>query len=105
MTPPRSSRPSPAARPRSPAAPGPRPSPRPCVTPGAIQIAEINPSSGFSLGETIGTARVAWVAGGSLPRVQCVRVRHTGNVISGFQIELLRVSLRIRSSADCPRRY
>ncbi|HET9103453.1 MAG TPA: hypothetical protein VFN55_08870 [Solirubrobacteraceae bacterium] len=73
--------------------------------PGQIQIAEINPSSGFALGATLGTARVAWVVGGSLPRVQCVRVRHTGNVISGFGIELLRVSLRIRSNADCPSRY
>ena len=72
---------------------------------GSIQIAEINPSSGFALGGTIGTARVAWVAGSSLPRVQCVRVRHTGNVISGFGIELLRVSLRIHSNADCPTRY
>jgi hypothetical protein len=73
--------------------------------PGDLQIAEINPSTGFSLGSTIGTARVAWVAGGSLPRVQCVRVQHTGDVLSGFGIRLLRVSVRIRSDADCPSRY
>ena len=73
--------------------------------PGELQIAEINPSTGFALGATVGTARVAWVAGGSLPRVQCVRVQHTGDVLSGFGIRLLRVSLRIRSNADCPIRY
>ncbi len=72
---------------------------------GDVQIAEINPSSGFALGSTEGTARVAWVAGGSLPRVQCVRVRHTGNVLSGFQVRLLRISVRIRSNADCPSHY
>ncbi len=73
--------------------------------PGEIQIAEINPSTGFALGSTVGTARVAWLAGGSLPRVQCVRVAHTGNVLSGFGIRLLTVSPRIRSNADCPSRY
>ncbi len=73
--------------------------------PGEIQIAEINPSTGFALGSTVGTARVAWLAGGSLPRVQCVRVAHTGNVLAGFEIQLLKVSIRIRSDADCPSRY
>jgi hypothetical protein len=72
---------------------------------GSIQIAEINGSAGFSLTSTVGTARVAWVAGNSLPRVQCVRVRRAGDVLSGFRIELLKVSLRIKSSADCPRSY
>jgi hypothetical protein len=73
--------------------------------PGELQIAEINPSSSFSLGSTVGTARVAWVVGNSLPRVQCVRVRHSGNILSGFRVELLVVSLRIKSSADCPKHY
>lgn len=72
---------------------------------GGVQIIQINASSGFSLGSTIGTARVAWLVGGSLPRVQCVRVRHTGNVLDGFQIELLKVSVRIRSNADCPSHF
>ncbi|MEO8967681.1 MAG: hypothetical protein ABI427_09060 [Solirubrobacteraceae bacterium] len=73
--------------------------------PGEVQIAEINPSTGFAIGSTAGTARVAWLVGGSLPRVQCVRVAHTGDVLSGFGIRLLRVSVRIRSNADCPSRY
>ena len=73
--------------------------------PGDLQIAEINPSTGFALGGTLGTARVAWVVGGSLPRVQCVRVQHAGNVLSGFTVRLLRISVRIASNADCPSRY
>ncbi len=73
--------------------------------PGAVSIAEINPSSTFSVASTEGTARVAWVAGKSLPRVQCLRVRHAGNVVQGFTIELLVVSRRIPSDADCPSRF
>jgi hypothetical protein len=73
--------------------------------PGGVQIAEINPSAGFSLGSTLGTARVAWVVGNSLPRVQCVWVRRGGDVLSGYRVELLKVSLRIRSDKDCPTSY
>jgi hypothetical protein len=72
---------------------------------GAVQIAQIQPSAGFSLSSTLGTARVAWLAGSSLPRVQCVRVRRAGDVLSGYRVELLKVSLRIRTNADCPAQY
>lgn len=72
---------------------------------GGVQIIQIQSSAGFSLGSTLGTARVAWLVGGSLPRVQCVRVRHAGNVLSGFHVELLEVSVRIHSNADCPSHF
>ncbi len=70
--------------------------------PGNVSVIEINPSAEFSLGSTLGTARIAWLAGGSLPRVQCVRVRHAGNVLAGFHIELLKLSGRIAGGSDCP---
>jgi hypothetical protein len=73
--------------------------------PGAVAILELNPSAGFSLGSTIGTARVAWRSGTALPIVQCVRVRRAGNAVSGQHIELLEISLRIKSGADCPAQY
>jgi hypothetical protein len=73
--------------------------------PGKVGIAEINPSSTFSIGSTEGTARVAWVAGSSLPRVQCLRVRHAGSVLEGFTVQLLTISRRIASDADCPSRF
>lgn len=72
---------------------------------GGVSIIQIQPSAGFSLGTTVGTARVAWLVGGSLPRVQCVRVRHAGNVLEGFRIELLKVSVRIRSDSGCPAHF
>ena len=72
---------------------------------GSVKILELGSSAGFSLGSTVGTARVAWRAGGALPVVQCVRVRRAGNALSGLRVELLEISLRIKTSADCPARY
>jgi hypothetical protein len=73
--------------------------------PGKLVILELNPSAGFSLGSTLGTARVAWRAGGSLPIVQCVRVRRAGNALSGLRVQLLEISRRIKSDTSCPARY
>lgn len=70
--------------------------------PGRIVVAEVNPSAGFSLTSTLGTARVVWRAGSQLPVTQCVRVRRAGNVISGLHIELLSISHRIKTSSGCP---
>ena len=69
---------------------------------GAVAIIQLQPSAGFSLTSTLGTARVAWDVGGSLPIVQCVRVRRAGNVLSGLRIELLAVSPRLAGDATCP---
>ena len=73
--------------------------------PGKLLILELNPSAGFSLGSTTGTARVAWRAGSALPVVQCVRVRRAGNVIQGIHVQLLKISRRISTSSDCPSSY
>jgi hypothetical protein len=72
---------------------------------GTVSIIQIQPSTSFSIAGTLGTARVAWTVGGSLPIVQCVRVRRTGNAISGLKVELLEVSRRIKSDTACPARY
>ncbi len=72
---------------------------------GTVSIIQLQPSTSFSLGPKVGTARVAWSAGGSLPIVQCVRVRRSGNVLSGLRVHLLEISLRIKSDSTCPRTY
>jgi hypothetical protein len=69
---------------------------------GTVQVAQFSPSAGFSLGATTGVARVAWTAGGSLPIVQCVEVRRTGNVFSGQSVQVLALSPQISGGADCP---
>jgi hypothetical protein len=73
--------------------------------PGKVILLELNQSAGFSLTSTLGTARVAWRAGNTLPIVQCVKVRRAGNVLSGLHVELLEVSARIHTDADCPASY
>jgi hypothetical protein len=72
--------------------------------PGAISIAQLTPSTNFSLTGEEGTARVAWIVGASKPITQCVRVRRTGNVLTGLHIELLAVTGRLVTDADCPAR-
>jgi hypothetical protein len=72
---------------------------------GTVAILQLRPSTSFSLGSMTGTARVAWRAGSSLPIVQCVRVRRAGDVIGGLRVELLEVSVRIKSDSACPARY
>jgi len=72
---------------------------------GAVSIIQLQPSTSFSLGGTQGTARVAWNVGGSLPIVQCIKVRRAGNPVSGLSVQLLVVSKRIASDAACPAHY
>jgi hypothetical protein len=69
---------------------------------GVVSIAQLTPSTSFSLAGEEGTARVAWIVGGSKPITQCVRVRRTGNVLSGLHVELLAVTTRLKTDADCP---
>jgi hypothetical protein len=71
---------------------------------GAVSIAQLTPSSNFSIVGEEGTARVAWIVGTSLPITQCVRVRRTGNVLTGLHVELLAVTPRLAADADCPAR-
>ncbi|MGH2915358.1 MAG: hypothetical protein ACRDMX_10245 [Solirubrobacteraceae bacterium] len=73
--------------------------------PGSVSIVQIQGTPSFSLTSTLGTARVAWVVGASLPRTQCVRVRSDGNVLAGFQVRLLVISRRIVTDAACPARF
>ncbi|MGZ4174452.1 MAG: hypothetical protein ACXVQR_08230 [Solirubrobacteraceae bacterium] len=73
--------------------------------PGAVLILQNQPSTGFSLTGTLGSARVAWRTGSGLPIVQCVKVRRAGNAISGLRVELLAITPRIKSDADCPAHF
>lgn len=67
---------------------------------GAVQLLSYAPSTRLALTRQIGTARVAWRAGTSLPVVQCVRVRRDGP-LSGGGVELLSISAPIGGEASC----
>ncbi len=70
--------------------------------PGTVSILQIQSSTGFSLASTTGYARVAWATASTLPIVQCVRVHRAGNAVSGIRIDLLSMTQRLKSDANCP---
>jgi len=74
--------------------------------PGAVSVLTLQtPAGGITFGNSEGVARVAWRIGSGLPIVQCVRVRRTGNPITGLHVELLAVSKRIPSESNCPQTF
>ena len=74
--------------------------------PTPISVLQLTVSSSFPLGGDTGIARIAWQpAHGLLPVTQCVRVRHAGNPITGLSVQLLSVTLRIKTNGDCPKRF
>lgn len=73
--------------------------------PGSVSILTLQPSTSFSLTGSLGTARVAWEVGDSLPITQCVRVRRVGNVLSGLQVQLLAITPRLQTDAICPAHF
>jgi hypothetical protein len=68
--------------------------------PGKVQILNYQPSVQLALTRQVGTGRVAWRAGTSLPVVQCVRVRRDGP-LTGGDVELLSISAPIGGEAGC----
>lgn len=68
--------------------------------PGDVEILNYRPSVQVALTRQTGIGRVAWRAGGSLPIVQCVRVRREGP-LTGGGAELLSISDPIPSTGSC----
>ncbi|HEY2283138.1 MAG TPA: hypothetical protein VGH60_06260 [Solirubrobacteraceae bacterium] len=69
--------------------------------PGEVKILSIKSPIAGALGETTGTARVAWTVIGRLPIVQCVVVRRSGNALQGLHVLLLSLSAPIENEANC----
>jgi len=69
--------------------------------PGSVKILTLTSPTAGSLTAATGTTRVAWTVIGTLPVVQCVRVRRTGNAVTGISLALLSIGPRIESEADC----
>lgn len=72
--------------------------------PGDVSVLQVTTSTNFAITGSVGTVRVAWLAGSSLPRVQCVRVDNAGSVLTGFTVEMRQVTRRLASNASCPSR-
>jgi hypothetical protein len=68
---------------------------------GAVKILTLSSPTAYSLTGATGKTRVAWTVIGRLPVVQCVRVRRTGNALTGVSVALLGLSAPIENEADC----
>jgi hypothetical protein len=68
---------------------------------GSVKILTLTSPTAGSLTSKTGTTRVAWTVIGTLPVVQCVRMRRTGNALTGLSVALLTIGPRIESEADC----
>jgi hypothetical protein len=69
--------------------------------PGAIKILTLTSPTAYSPSGASGTTRVAWTVIGRLPVVQCVRVRRSGNAITGVKVALLSIGAQIPGENDC----
>ncbi len=68
---------------------------------GSVKILSLTSHSAYSLTGAVAPTRVAWTVIGQLPKVQCVSVRRTGNVIVGVSVALLSLSAPIPNEGDC----
>lgn len=69
--------------------------------PGTAKILSVKSSTSYSLAGASGTTRLAWTVIGRLPVVQCVKVRRSGNALTGIKVALLSLSAPIPNEADC----
>jgi hypothetical protein len=69
---------------------------------GRVQILAYQSPTSYAVTTTVGETRVAWKSSlQRLPVVQCVKVKRTGNAITGLAVSLLAISLQIGDTADC----
>jgi hypothetical protein len=72
--------------------------------PGAVKILSLESKTAYALSGSTGETRLAWTVLGTLPVVQCVRVRRTGNVLTGIHVQLIGLSAPIGGEASCTKR-
>jgi len=72
--------------------------------PGSVKILRLDSKTAYSLSGATGETRLAWTVIGDLPVVQCVKVRRTGNVLTGIHVQLIGVSEPIGNEALCTKR-
>ena len=68
---------------------------------GSVRILRVDAPSRVALGGRDSTARVVWRRGRRLPVVQCVRVRRSGNLLSGYDVRVLELDPPIDRESGC----
>ncbi len=71
---------------------------------GAVKILALSSPTAYSLAGAMGKTRLAWTVIGTLPVVQCVDVRRTGNVLTGIHVHLIGLSAPIAGNGKCTKR-
>jgi len=69
--------------------------------PGSVKILDLESPTAYSIGSSTGPSRVAWTVIGTLPVIQCVQVKRTGNFLTGIKLQLLAISPPIQNEAGC----
>jgi hypothetical protein len=68
---------------------------------GSVKILSLTSHTAYSLTGATAPTRVAWTVIGELPTVQCVKVKRTGDFLSGVSVALLSLSKPISNEGDC----
>ena len=68
---------------------------------GGVKILQLEASTAYSPFGATGKTRLAWTVIGTLPVVQCVDVRRTGNLLTGIHVQLLGLSPPIDNEGVC----
>jgi hypothetical protein len=71
---------------------------------GAVKILSLTAATANSPTATTGKTRVAWTVIGTLPVVQCIDVRRTGNFLTGMHVHLIGIGNPIPNEALCRKR-
>ncbi len=71
---------------------------------GEVKILQLESPTAYSLFGATGKTRLAWTVIGTLPVVQCVDVRRTGNLLSGIHVQLVGLSAPIANEGSCTKR-
>ena len=69
-----------------------------------MKILQLESTTAYSLSGATGKTRLAWTVIGTLPVVQCVDVRRTGNFLTGIHVQLLGLSAPIDNEGICTKR-
>jgi hypothetical protein len=69
--------------------------------PGAVKILQLTSPTAYAPFGATGKTRFAWTVIGTLPVVQCIEVRRSGNFFSGVSVKLTALSAPIENEADC----
>ena len=71
------------------------------LRPGSAKVLLLNSPTAYSLFGGAGRTRFAWTVVGTLPVVQCIGVKRTGNFLTGISIQLTSLSAPIPNEGDC----